>query len=215
MRMNNFKREAQKNLAQTMIQNLKKRNMEGYYAPTKEEAVKLIMEKFLNANQTVSYGGSMTLTESGLMDAIKQSNCILLDRATAVTSQEVKEMNAKMINSDCFLMSTNAITVDGELVNIDGRGNRLSYLLYGPEQVIVLAGMNKVVSSVEDGVRRVRDIASPPNTVRLNKNTPCAKTGRCGDCFSEDCICSQIVITRRSGVKNRIKVVLVSEELGY
>ncbi len=213
--MNNFKLEAQKNLAQTMIQNLAKRNMEGYYAETKEEAVKLIMDKFLTEGKTVCYGGSMTLTESGLMDAIKEGSCTLYDRATAVTTEEVKEMNAKMINSDYFLMSTNAITVDGELVNIDGRGNRLSYLLYGPENVIILAGMNKVVSSVEDGVRRVRDIASPPNTVRLKKNTPCAKTGRCGDCFSEDCICSQIVITRRSGVKNRIKVILVSEELGY
>ena len=79
----------------------------------------------------------------------------------------------------------------------------------------MLAGMNKVVSGVEDGVRRVRDVASPPNTVRLNKNTPCAVTGRCGDCYSEDCICSQLVITRRSGVKNRIKVILVAEELGY
>nr|MBP3599070.1 lactate utilization protein [Eubacterium sp.] len=213
--MNNFKLEAQKNLAQTMIQNLAKRNMEGYYAETKEEAVKLIMDKFLTEGKTVCYGGSMTLTESGLMDAIKAGPCTLYDRATAVTPEEVKDMNAKMINSDYFLMSTNAITVDGELVNIDGRGNRLSYLLYGPENVIILTGMNKVVSSVEDGVRRVRDIASPPNTVRLNKNTPCAKTGRCGDCFSEDCICSQIVVTRRSGVKNRIKVVLVSEELGY
>ncbi len=213
--MNNFKLEAQKNLAQTMIQNLAKRNMEGYYAETKEEAVKLIMENFLTEGKTVCYGGSMSLTESGLMDAVKEGTCILYDRATAVTPEEIKDMNAKMINSDYFLMSTNAITVDGELVNIDGRGNRLSYLLYGPENVIVVAGMNKVVSNVEDGVRRVRDIASPPNTVRLNKNTPCAKTGRCGDCFSEDCICSQIVITRRSGIKNRIKVVLVSEELGY
>lgn len=213
--MDKNKFQARKNLAQTMIKNLEKRNMEGFFAGTKEEAVSLIMEKFLVAGKSVCFGGSMSLTESGLMEALRSSDCILHDRMTAKTSEEIREMKAKMINSDYFLMSTNAITTDGELVNIDGRGNRVSYLCYGPEHVIILAGMNKVVSSIEDGVRRVRDIASPPNTVRLNKNTPCARTGRCGDCYSEDCICSQIVITRRSGEKGRIKVVLVAEELGY
>lgn len=213
--MDKNKIQARKNLAQTMIKNLEKRNMEGYFAETSEEAVALIMEKFLTSGKTVCFGGSMSLTESGLMEALRGSDCVLYDRTTAKTPGELREMKAKMINSDYFLMSTNAITADGELINIDGTGNRVSYLCYGPENVIILAGMNKVVSSVEDGVRRVRDIASPPNTVRLNKNTPCAKTGRCGDCYSEDCICSQIVITRRSGAKGRIKVVLVAEELGY
>lgn len=213
--MNEFKLKSNKNLAETMIQNLAKRNMEGYYADTKEEAVKLIMEQFLTKGKTVCFGGSMTLNESGLMDAVREGDCILYDRTTAKTPEELRDMKAKMINSDYFLMSTNAITMDGELVNIDGHGNRVSYLCYGPENVIILAGMNKVVSTVEDGVRRVRDIASPPNTVRLGKNTPCARTGRCGNCYGEDSICSQIVITRRSSVKNRIKVVLVSEEMGY
>ncbi len=213
--MNEHKRQAWKNQAQTMIQNLEKRNMEGYFAETKEEAVSLIMERFLTAGTSVCFGGSMTLTESGLMDALRQSDCIVYDRAAAKTPEETRDMKANMINSDYFLMSTNAITIDGELINMDGFANRVSFLCYGPAHVIVLAGMNKVVSGVEDGVRRVRDMASPPNTVRLNKNTPCAKTGRCGDCYSEDCICSQLVITRRSSVKNRIKVILVAEELGY
>lgn len=213
--MNEHKLQARRNQAETIIKNLAKRNMEGYFADTKEEAVKLIMEKFLTKGKSVSFGGSMSLKESGLMDALHESECIVYDRATAKTPEEMRQMKANMINSDYFLMSTNAITLDGELVNIDGYANRVSFLCYGPESVIILAGMNKVVSSVEDGVRRVRDIASPPNTVRLGKNTPCAKTGRCGDCFSDDCICSQFVITRRSGVKNRIKVVLVAEELGY
>lgn len=213
--MNEHKLQARKNQAETIIKNLEKRNMEGYFAETKEEAVKIIMERFLTPGKSVCFGGSMTLKESGFMDAIEQSDCIVYDRTTAKTPEEMRDMKAKMINSDYFLMSTNAITLDGELVNIDGFANRVSFLCYGPEHVIVLAGMNKVVSGVEDGVRRVRDMASPPNTVRLNKNTPCAVTGRCGDCFSDDCICSQIVITRRSGVKNRIKVILVAEELGY
>lgn len=213
--MNEHKLRAWKNQAETIIKNLEKRNMEGYFAETKEEAVRIIMERFLTPGTSVCFGGSMTLKESGLMDAIEQSDCIVYDRTTAKTPEEMRDMKAKMINSDYFLMSTNAITIDGELVNIDGFANRVSFLCYGPEHVIVLAGMNKVVSGVEDGVRRVRDVASPPNTVRLNKNTPCAVTGRCGDCYREDCICSQLVITRRSGVKNRIKVILVAEELGY
>lgn len=213
--MNEHKLQAWKNQAETIIKNLEKRNMEGYFAETKEEAVRIIMERFLTPGTSVCFGGSMTLKESGLMDAIEQSDCIVYDRTTAKTPEEMRDMKAKMINSDYFLMGTNAITIDGELVNIDGFANRVSFLCYGPEHVIVLAGMNKVVSGVEDGVRRVRDVASPPNTVRLNKNTPCAVTGRCRDCYSEDCICSQLVITRRSGVKNRIKVILVAEELGY
>ncbi len=213
--MDENKLQAMKNLAGTMIKNLAKRNMEGYFAPTKEEAVKLIMEKFLTEGKTVTAGGSMTLAESGLMAAIRQSSCMFIDRAQAKTPEELREVKAKMVNADYFLMSTNAITLEGELVNIDGHGNRVSYLCYGPEYVLIIAGMNKVVSDVQDGIKRVRNFASPPNTVRLGKNTPCAQTGRCGDCYSDDCICSQIVITRRSSVKNRIKVILVAEELGY
>ena len=117
--------------------------------------------------------------------------------------------------ADYFLMSTNAITMDGELVNIDGRSNRVSCLCWGPQNVIIIAGMNKVALDVESALKRVRNFAAPPNAVRLNKNTPCAQTGKCADCYSPDCICSQIVITRRSSTPNRIKVILVGEELGY
>ncbi len=213
--MNEHKIEARRRQAQTIIKNLQKRNIEGYFAETKEEAVKLIMERFLTPGKSVCYGGSMTLTESGLMEALDRSGCVVYDRKAAKTPEETRQMKANMINSDYFLMSTNAITLDGELVNIDGFANRVSFLCYGPESVLILAGMNKVVSSVEDGVRRVRDQASPPNAVRLDKRTPCAVFGRCGDCYSEDCICSQIVVTRRSSIKDRIKVILVAEELGY
>jgi hypothetical protein len=124
-------------------------------------------------------------------------------------------MYSRQVMADFFLMSSNAITIDGELVNIDGRANRVSLLCWGPQNVIVIAGMNKIASDVESAVQRVRDAAAPPNTVRLNKNTPCAQTGRCGNCYSPDCICSQIVITRRSSTPKRIKVILVGEELGY
>ncbi len=202
-------------LAGKIIDKLKIRQMEGYYAATREEALQLVKEKFLTDGKSVCWGGSMTLGEVGVLDYLNESNCEVIDRNSYTTREEQKEIKAKMINADYFLMSTNAITLDGELVNIDGYANRVSFLCYGPENVLVIAGMNKVVTDVEEGVKRVRNIASPPNTMRLNKNTPCAKNGRCGDCFSEDCICSQVVVTRRSGVKNRIKVILVGEELGF
>ncbi len=112
-------------------------------------------------------------------------------------------------------MSTNAITLDGELVNVDGRANRVAFLCFGPQEVIVLAGMNKLVADVPAGFSRARNMAAPANTVRLNSKTPCALTGRCGDCYTPESICSQMLITRRSGVPGRIKVILIGEELGY
>lgn len=200
--------------ADTIIKNLAKRQMEGYYCATKEEAVAKALE-LMPDGATIGWGGSMSVIDSGLMEAIRKGKYQLINRDQAQTKEEQKALYARMVGVDYFLMSTNAITMDGELVNIDGRGNRVSFLIFGPENVIILAGMNKVVSNVEDGVRRVRDIATPPNTVRLKKNTPCAVVGRCQDCLSPDCICNQLVITRRSGIAGRIKVILVGEELGY
>ena len=112
-------------------------------------------------------------------------------------------------------MSTNAITLEGELINIDGRGNRLSFLCYGPENVLILAGMNKVVTDIESGFKRVRDKSAPINAIRLNRKTPCAITGKCENCYCPDCMCGQFVVTRRSGIPNRIKVILIGEQLGY
>lgn len=208
------KQKYYENAASTIIKNLEKRQMEGYYCATSKEAVEKALE-LMPEGASIAWGGSMTLSESGLMDAIRNANYEIIDRETAKTSEEQRKLYGEICCSDYFLMSTNAITLDGELINIDGRGNRVAFLCFGPENVIILAGMNKVVSDVQSGIQRVRDVASPPNTVRLNKNTPCAVTGRCGNCFSPDCICSQIVITRRSGIPGRIKVILVGEDLGY
>ncbi len=208
------KQKYYENAAETIIKNLKKRRMEGFYCATKEEAVKKALE-LMPKGASIGWGGSMTLEESGLMEAVRNAEYAIIDRDAAKTDEERKEVFAKIVNCDYFLMSTNAITLDGELVNIDGRGNRVSFLCFGPERVLVLAGMNKVVTDVDSAVKRVHDIASPANTVRLNKNTPCAKIGRCADCLSDDCICAQTVITRLSLVPNRIQVILVGEELGY
>lgn len=198
------------NTAQTLIKNLEKRNISGYYCATKEEALQKALQ-LIPVNSSVGWGGSMTMEEIGLLDALKKGEYEAIDR----TQGDPKEQAAKIFTADYFLMSTNAITLDGELINIDGRANRICYLCYGPEHVLIIAGMNKVVPDVESGIKRVRNMATPPNTTRLNKNTPCAKTGRCMDCLSPDCICNQILITRRSGQEGRIAVILVGEELGY
>lgn len=213
--MQEAKKQHYEILAGKIIDKLQLRNMDGYYAPTKEDALALVKEKFLTKGVSVAWGGSMTLDETGVMDYLKESDCVVYDRMAPKTREEEKIMKGNIINADYFLMSTNAITIDGELVNIDGRANRVSFLCYGPEHVLILAGMNKVVSNVEEGINRVRNIASPPNALRLNKNTPCAANGRCADCVSEDCICSQIVVTRHSTIPNRIYVILIGEELGF
>lgn len=202
--------------AESIIKKLKLRKMDGFYCATTDEAKEKLLE-LLNESgkkKTVSYGGSMTIDDNGFKDIVTENGHELIVRENYRTDEEVKECKAKIVTSDVFLMSTNAITLDGELINIDGRGNRVSFLIYGPDEVIIIAGMNKVVSNVEDGIRRVRNIATPANTIRLNRNTPCAASGRCADCLSES-ICCQIVVTRASMIPGRIKVILVGEELGY
>ena len=209
-----FVKQSNANAAATILKGLKKRNMEGYFCESCAEAVETAL-KLMPEGSVVSWGGSMSISECGLMDALRAGNYTLIDRAAAKTPQEKREIYAKTVMADYYLMSTNAITMDGELVNIDGFCNRVACLCAGPENVVIIAGMNKVVKNVESGLDRIRTKAAPPNTVRLNKNTPCAKTGICGDCFSPDCICSQTVITRRSGIPGRIKVILVNEDLGF
>ena len=205
---------ANQNLANTIIKNMAKRNMEGYYCATSAEAVEKALS-LMPEGSSVTWGGSMSIIECGLMDAVKTGKYEIIDRDLAKTPQEVREMYAKQVMADYYLMSTNAITMNGELVNIDGRANRVSCLCWGPQNVIIIAGMNKIATDVEDAIKRARNIAAPANTVRLNRSTPCTQTGKCENCYSPDCICSQFVVTRRSGVPNRIKVILVGEELGY
>lgn len=209
--MNEHKKTFYRNQAETIIKKLAVRRMEGYYCEDSEQARAKILELIGTAPASVAYGGSMTIDDMGVKDDIKTAGHNLIIREGA---EDIKALNAATINADTFLMSTNAITLDGELVNVDGRGNRVCYLIYGPQQVIVVAGMNKVVSNVQEGIDRVKNFASPPNTVRLDRDTPCAKIGRCANCL-ENTICCQTVITRVSMIPGRIKVILVGEELGY
>lgn len=209
------KQQAYKTLGDTMIQNFKKRNIEAFYCENSDSAVELAMELMKNGG-TVGMGGTETVKEMGLLDAVKQSqNLEFIDRDLAKTPEEKKAIFFQTMQSDYFLMSSNAVTVDGELINIDGNGNRVACLIHGPEQVLVFVGMNKIVDDVDSGIERVSIHAAPPNAARLGTRTPCAALGHCGDCHSEDCICCQIVITRHSRHKGRIKVILIGEELGF
>lgn len=209
-----MKSKAFEKLAQNVIKNLEKRNMEGYYFEDSKSCVEAIMS-MIPAGSSVSWGGSMTMNETGMMDALKASVLTLIDRATAKTPQESREIYAKTVMADYYFMSTNAITNDGELINIDGNGNRVACLIQGPSHVMLLVGRNKFTASIEAGVERVRNVASPANAIRLNRNIPCGLTGSCHDCLSPECFCNQVVITRRSNHAGRIKVFLINEDLGY
>ena len=211
-----FLKEAEKLRAKTIIKGLEKRNMEGVFCETKEDALSKALS-YIEEGSSVTWGGSMSIEEIGLMDAVKNGNYKVIDRSVAKNYEEQREIFSKAVLADYYLMSSNAITLDGELINIDGTGNRVACLTYGPKNVIMIVGMNKVVNDVEDGIKRVRNFASPPNTLRLGLKTPCSMTGRCGDCYGDTCICSQIVVTRRQRamMKDRVKVILVGESLGY
>ena len=202
------------NLAQTVIKGLERRNMTGEYCATTDDA-KAAIARFLIPGTSVAAGGSATLGQLGFAEAAKAAGCNFLDRFAANTPEEQREIFKEILFCDTYFMSTNAMTQDGALVNIDGNCNRISALAFGPEQVVVVAGMNKVAPDLDSAVKRARNEAAPPNCIRLCLNTPCTKTGKCMDCGSPDCICCQFLITRRSRVKGRIHVILVGQDLGF
>ena len=202
------------NLAATVIKNMEKRQMKGYYAKDKKEALSILLS-LIPEGSSIGYGGSVSLSEIGALEALSGENYNLIVRENAKTAEETEKVFKDILFSDFFLMSSNAITVDGELVNVDGRGNRVAFLAYGPKNVILVCGMNKIVSDVDSGIKRVQTLAAPMNSVRLERTNPCAITGICGDCQAPGCVCANTVITRRSHIADRIKVILVGEELGY
>ena len=197
----------------TLVKAMKKRQFDAYYCSTAAEAVEKVLE-LIPAGDVVSWGGVATADELGIKDRLRQRNQPVIDRDTAKTPDERMAMLRQALGCDTFLMSSNAISEDGQLVNIDGTGNRMAALCFGPRQVIVVAGMNKVAGDLQSAVSRARHIAAPANAQRFEGNTPCRVTGQCGDCTSPDCICAQMVITRFCNPAGRIKVVLVGEELG-
>lgn len=201
--------------AQQLIQALKQRNMEASYAATKEEALEQALA-WIPEGSCIGWGGSVSIDAIGLKDAVRQDNYRVIDRDTAANAEE-KEAMYRRILADCdyFLTSTNAISQDGVLVNIDGTANRLAAMCYGPRHVLYIVGMNKVVATAEDALHRARNEAAPINAMRFGLKTPCSKTGCCYDCKSPDTVCCQILFTRFNHVPGRVKVILVDDSLGY
>ena len=200
-------------LGTIVVAALEQRHFAAQYCATSEDAKAAVLA-LIEKDKVVSWGGSMTVTGLGIQAALKERGQPVLDRDTVQTPAEKKAIMKQAMTSDVYLMSANAISVDGCLVNMDGNGNRLAALLYGPDQVIVVAGMNKVVSTVEDAVQRVRNLAAPMNAQRFPGVSPCRVTGSCADCLSLDSICAQLVITRLCKPAGRIHVILVGEDLG-
>ena len=198
-------------LAQKVIKGLQSRNMTGYYVQTKEEALKLALS-LIPEGSTVTMGGGMSVHEIGLVDALKSGNYNYIDREAA---EDRRAAMLQAYDADFFLASSNAITDDGVLVNIDGNANRVSAIAYGPKKVLMIVGMNKVCSDVDSAMKRARNVAAPINNQRFNGNNPCTKTGACANCKSPDTICCQFLVTRYSRHQDRIHVILVNEALGF
>lgn len=202
------------NMANTLMPQFEKRRFQSFYCPDKESALQKALE-LVPQGSVVSHGGSESIIEIGLLDAIKSGNYTYVNRKDGSTPEELRESAMKSIFSDYYLMSSNAVTIKGELVNIDGAGNRVAALAFGPKNVILIVGMNKICKDIDEAIWRAQNIASPKNTLRLSKDTPCAKIGVCGNCFGDDSICSTITVTRRSMEVGRVKIILVGENLGY
>jgi len=203
--------------AETVIENLRKRNINGIYCRTAKEAVAEIC-KMIPERSVVALGGSVTIMQTGLLDELRRKNIDLLDRyRPGITNEEGEAVMARGMTADIQLMSCNAVTADGKLINEDGRGNRVAGLIFGPRKVILMVGVNKIVQSVEDGITRIREIAAPLNCIRLGLDTPCAHSGFCDDenCHPPARVCSQISIIESNRIKDRLTVVFVGEELGY
>lgn len=190
------------------------RGFAAYYCATKEDALKKALE-LIPEGSSVSWGGCKSAEEIGLIDAVKNGSYQVLDRDTAQSPEERSAMMKQAFTADVFLTGTNAITETGELVNIDGIGNRVAAMTFGPDSVIVIAGMNKLVPNVMDAAARARNTAAPINAQRFDIKTPCKIDGACHDCNVPDSICTYIVRTRRCKPEGRIKVILVGESLGF
>lgn len=199
--------------AETIIKALNKRGMDGHYCPDSKTAVEKVLS-LIPEGSTVTWGGSESIKECGLMEALKKAPVTLWDRAQ-VKPEDMKAFYRKAFTADFFLMSANAITLDGQLVNIDGTGNRIAALSYGPDHVIMLVGMNKVAAGLEAAVARVHNIAAPPNAIRLGLSTPCAKDGICHNCLSPQKICNMLHVQHYNRFPGRIQVILVGEALGF
>ena len=202
-----------KKIAERIITGLKSRYMEGFYAETREEALQKALE-LIPEGSSVSWGGTMSAEEIGLKKAMREGNYRVIERESA-PPEEKRAREIEAYGCDYYLASSNAITEDGVMINLDGNSNRVSCIAYGPLHVVMIIGMNKVVPDVETGIARTRHEAAPINAQRFDINTPCKRTGACADCKSPDSICCNLLITRLEHHPDRMKVILVGEDLGF
>lgn len=210
----NLKSVLNKQVERTM-DNLVKNNMMAVYVENKDQVVDKVAG-LIKEGELVAVGGSMTLFETGIIEHLRIGRYNFLDRyMEGLSRTQVEEIYRKSFFTDTYLTSTNAITENGELYNVDGNGNRVAAMIYGPKSVIVVAGINKIVKDVDEAVERVQRVAAPANSIRLNKNTPCTKTGYCANCKTDDRICCTYTVFGQQREKNRIKVILVGESIGY
>lgn len=197
-----------------LVNHLKSRHFDAWYCATKEEALAKALE-LIPEGSTVGWGGTASAQQIGLTDALNRGNYHTIDRDRLATREEKEQAAKDCLFADFFLTGANALSMDGEMVNIDGNGNRVAAIIYGPKNVLVIAGMNKVMDDLDAAVHRARTVAAPINKQRFDSNTPCGVTGVCADCKSESCICNHIVVTRHCRPVGRIKFILVGENLGF
>ncbi|NLT58228.1 MAG: lactate utilization protein [Clostridiales bacterium] len=194
---------------------LKDNNFEVIVVERRDEVIPAL-QKLIKPEDTVSVGGSMTLFETGVIDWLRTCGCTLYDRyAPGLTPEQIGEVFRKAFTCDVYLTSTNALTLDGELVNVDGNGNRVAAMIFGPKSVVVVAGANKIVPDLEAAMLRINECAAPANNIRLNTGNPCTVSGSCMDCASKGRICRYTTVIGPQNSSGRIKVILVEEELGY
>ena len=199
--------------AAVAVKNLQGRGFEAYYCETREEALDKALE-LIPKGATVGWGGAMSAQQIGLLDAVKNGEYNAIDRDKAPNPAAREQAMRDCLLADVFITGANALSIEGQMVNIDGIGNRVAAIVYGPKNVVVIAGMNKMTDSLEDAVTRARTVAAPINSQRFALKTPCSVTGACGNCKAEG-ICNQMLITRNCKPAGRIKVILVGEELGF
>jgi len=211
--MDELKRAYYEKRSKILLKNLHKRNFEAYYCKNKEEALEKALS-LIPEGATVGWGGCMSCEQIGLLEAVRAGNYVAYDRDTCQTPDEKDAMMRKCLTADVFLTGANALSLSGEMVNIDGTANRVAAICYGPANVIVVVGMNKVCQDLEVAIDRAKNVAAPLNMGRFGFQTPCNVTGSCGDCVGEECICNQMLITRHCRVPGRIKFILVGEDLG-
>lgn len=199
--------------AEILVKNLRSRHYDAYFCETKEQALEKALE-LIPKGASVGWGGAMSAEQIGLLDAVRNGDYQAIDRDQAPNPQERIKAMKRCLQADVFITGTNAMSMDGQMVNIDGNGNRVAAIVYGPDSILVICGMNKVMDDLDAAMIRARTVAAPMNKQRFALQTPCEVTGTCGDCKSEGCICNQILVTRNSKPAGRIKVIVVGEELG-